>query len=292
METTLTGFAPAKINLFLEILGKRPDGFHELVTVMETIAIGDRLVASPSPDLVVTADRPDVPNGPDNLAWRIVRAAEIELGRPLPARIHIEKELPPGSGLGAGSSDAACALDLVLQLHGLRIDLATRIRIAATVGSDTAFFVAGGLARCSGRGEIVEALPHKGVRHVVLVLPNVACNTGAVYRVLEPVTSPRDVTPLLRALETGATLAVGGVEHRPFNRLAAAAERAYPPLAERRQRLTTLAGRPPVLSGSGGSFYFLCSSQYDARRLHDTLVTADPTLEVRRTASYRQSGAH
>ncbi len=287
MDTGITGFAPAKINLFLEILGKRQDGFHELVTVMEAIAIGDRVTAWPAAELAVTADRPDVPNGPDNLAFRIIRAAETELGRPLPARIHLEKEVPPGSGLGAGSSDAACALDLVLRLHRVDVDLPTRLRIAASVGSDTAFFVTGGVAVCRGRGEIVEPLPHRGVRHVVLILPGVACNTGAVYRALEAPAQPRDVGPLLRALDVGATLAVGGTEHRPFNRLSTAAEKAYPALIERRQRLTALAGRPPILSGSGGSFYYLCSSQYEARRLHEVLTTGDPSLEVRRTASYR-----
>jgi 4-diphosphocytidyl-2C-methyl-D-erythritol kinase len=142
---TLARFAPAKVNLFLEVLGRRPDGFHEIVTVMETIAAGDLVEAAPARELEVVADRADVPSGEGNVAWKIVRAAEAALGRPLPARI-----------------------------------------------TDTAFFLDGGLALCTGRGENVRRLTRTGVRHLVLVLPARACATATVYGALEISGSRRD----------------------------------------------------------------------------------------------------
>jgi 4-diphosphocytidyl-2-C-methyl-D-erythritol kinase len=287
MVPSLARFAPAKINLFLEVRGRRQDGYHEIDTVMETVAAGDLVEAFPSSRLEVVADRPDVPSGPDNVAHRIVRAAESALGRALPAHVRITKKIPPGSGLGAGSSDAVAALLLVLELHGIRLPVGRLEALAAAVGSDTAFFVRGGIARCTGRGEIVSPLPAAGVRHVVLVLPEAACATASVYSALEPAFQPRDPEPLLAALRSGSTLAPPAGADLVFNRLAAAAERAYPRLAARRLELARAAGRAPSLSGSGGTFFFLSESLAEARALGARLRAASPALDVRETASYR-----
>jgi 4-diphosphocytidyl-2-C-methyl-D-erythritol kinase len=290
VHPTLATFAPAKINLFLEVPGRRPDGYHEIVTVMETIGQGDLIEVAPAAGLEVVTNRDDVPSGEGNVAWKIVRAAERSLGRPLPARISIVKQLPPGSGLGAGSSDAVSALQLVLDLHRVEPPSDVLASIAASVGSDTAFFLGGGLALCTGRGEIVRRLPQRGVRHVVLVLPSGECSTAKVYGALELSGGRRDAAAVLEALERGSSLASVPDDGHVFNRLARAAERAYPDLAARHLHLRTLAGRAPHLSGSGGSFYFLCASQPEARALAASLRSADPSLDVRETASYRGFG--
>jgi 4-diphosphocytidyl-2-C-methyl-D-erythritol kinase len=287
LEPTLARFAPAKINLFLEVAGRRPDGYHDIATVMETLAVGDVVEAGAAPELSVVTDRADVPSGPDNVAYKIVRAAEAALARPLPAWIRIIKNVPPGSGLGAGSSDAIAALRLVLDLHGVEVPDGALASIAAAVGSDTAFFIRGGVALCTGRGEVVTPLRQVGARHVVLVLPATACSTARVYAALEGPAERREPSALIDALGSGSTLSAMPEAGSVFNRLAAPAERVYPELAERRARLRLLAGRMPYLSGSGGSFYFLCSSQSEAKELAATLRAADPSLDVRATASYR-----
>jgi 4-diphosphocytidyl-2-C-methyl-D-erythritol kinase len=287
VDPVLARFAPAKINLFLEVAGRRPDGYHEIVTVMETIAVGDLIEAAAASELSVVTNRADVPSGEKNVAWKIVRKAEEMLGRPLPAKITIVKHVPPGSGLGAGSSDAVHALRLVLDLHRVQVPPGTLAALAASVGSDTAFFVDGGLALCTGRGEIVRPLPQRGVRHVVLVLPSVECATAKVYGALDLSGPRRDPEALLDALARGSGLASAPDDGYVFNRLAAAADRAYPALATRRLHLRTLAGRRPHLSGSGGTFYFLCDTQREARDLAAALRAADPTLDARETASYR-----
>jgi 4-diphosphocytidyl-2-C-methyl-D-erythritol kinase len=289
MDGIVARFAPVKINLFLELSGKRPDGYHEISTIMETIAAGDMVRAAPAAELSVEADRADVPGGEANTAFRIVRAAERSLGRPLPARVSLAKGIAPGTGLGAGSSDAAAALDLVLALHEAPLDVEGRRRCAAEVGSDVGFFVTGGLALCTGRGEIVRPLPHRGVRHVVLVLGGPPCATPEVYRKVVLTGPPVDPGPWLAALARGATLADGDGPP-PFNRLAQAAEAAFPVLGDLRRRLAGVAGRAPCLSGSGGTFFFLCRTREEAEVLARRLRAATPDLDVRAVASYRTGG--
>jgi len=290
MDGSVARFAPVKINLFLEILGKRPDGYHEIATIMETIAVGDTVRAAGAAELDVSADRDDVPGGPANTAFKIVRAAERAVGRPLPARVELAKRIAPGTGLGAGSSDAAAALDLVLGLHGAVADAELRRRIAGEVGSDVGFFVQGGLALCTGRGEIVRPLPQIGVRHVVLVLGGPSCATPDVYRKVVPAAMPVDPRPWLEALERGATMADGDGPP-PFNRLAQAAELAFPTLGDLRRRLQGVAGRAPYLSGSGGTFFFLAKTQEEAEALARKIRIATPDLDVRATASFRPARA-
>ena len=253
-QPTLARFAPAKINLFLEVLRRRPDGYHEIATVMETIAAGDVVEVTPAGELEVATNRPDVPSGEKNVAWKIVRAAEAALGCALPARIAITKQIPPGSGLGAGSSDAVSALLLVLDLHRRRPPRTVLSEIAASVGSDTAFFLEEGLALCTGRGELVQRLPQPGARHYVLVLPVSECSTARVYGALEISGPPREAAELLAALASHPGAAGHLDDALIFNRLAPAAERAYPDLAA-------------------------------------SLRAADPALDVRVTASYRGSAS-
>jgi 4-diphosphocytidyl-2-C-methyl-D-erythritol kinase len=177
VEATLSRFAPIKINLFLEVLGKRADGFHEIVTVMETLAIGDTVCATPAETTTLEVDRDDVPTGPENTIFKIAAAAERRLGRPLNAKFRLTKRTPPQSGLGAGSSDAAAGLDLLLASHGLAPSLDLKREIAAEAGSDVPFFFGGGVATCTGRGERIEPTTARGARHVVLVLGGVACSS-------------------------------------------------------------------------------------------------------------------
>ena len=259
MSAAVEIFAPLKVNLFLEVLGRRPDGFHEIFTVMETVSIGDWVRVERSESLTVQADRADVPDGEKNLAARIVRAAERRLGTELPARITISKVAPPGSGLGGGSSDAVAALEGVLRVHDMTIDPAQLVEIAAAVGSDTAFFVRGGTAVCRGRGEIVGDRLDAGERHYVLLWGAPPCPTKEVYAALEQVDDPRDGARFVAALRDGAMA--------PFNRLEAAAFRFRPELRVLADEIERLVRRRPVLSGSGSAFYIMMGSATEAEAL-------------------------
>ena len=157
--------APAKLNLTLAVLGRRPDGYHDLHSVMAPLALADLVSLAPAasgPDrLHVTGS--DLSAGPDNLVLRAVGTLRARLGRlgetlP-PLAIRLEKRIPLAAGLGGGSSDAAAAIDGALEAWGLDLDSGARAGVAAAVGSDVPFFFAGGPALISGRGETVDRLP-------------------------------------------------------------------------------------------------------------------------------------
>jgi 4-diphosphocytidyl-2-C-methyl-D-erythritol kinase len=262
-------FAPAKINLFLEIRGRRSDGYHEIATVMATLDCGDVVEVAPATALEVHADRPDVPSGEENLAARIVRAAEKALDRALPARIRIRKQFAPGSGLGAGSSDAVAALRGVLDLHGISLQVPLLRRIAARVGSDTAFFVDGGTALCTGRGEIVEPCPCPR-RWAVLALGADPVPTAQVYAQVRIPRDPRDPGPLLAALAADEPVPLELVH----NRLAGAAFEAFPALALGHRELERETGRPFHLSGSGSAFFALVCDPKEGAHLLERVAGA------------------
>jgi 4-diphosphocytidyl-2-C-methyl-D-erythritol kinase len=155
--------APAKLNLTLEVLGRRPDRYHEIASVMQTIDLADRVVLEAADRLTlelagVTAGLPE--DATANLAYRAAIALREAAGQPgLGARIVLEKRIPAGAGLGGGSSDAAAVLRGLNQLWRLRLDLVTLTEIAADLGSDIPFFLHGGAALVRGRGETVGSLP-------------------------------------------------------------------------------------------------------------------------------------
>lgn len=281
VDAVLTKFAPVKLNLYLEVLGKRPDGYHEIDTVMETVAVGDLVTVTSCDGLLVTSNRPDVPENEGNTCFKIIRVAERVLGRALPARVVITKVIPPGTGLGAGSSDAVAALDLVLALHGVATDVDTRRAIAGEVGSDVPFFVTGGVARCRGRGDVIDSIPSRGARHYVLALSGLPCATAAVYQSYVAASdSAAAVDPWLEALRMGHPLPP------PHNQLERAAVSAFPWLADVRNRLRDVTGRDPALSGSGSTWWFCCASHAEAVELESRLIAGDPQLTTFRTASY------
>lgn len=259
--------APVKVNLFLEVRERRADGFHDIVTVMETLDCGDLVRVCAAPRLEVQTNRKDVPEGEANLAWKIIRAAEEELGRALPAAVFIQKRFAPGTGIGAGSSDAVAALRGVLQLHAIEVPTEKLATIAARVGSDTAFFVRGGVALCTGRGEVIEQVAARGVRHYVLLLSDATTSTAHVYKALA--LSPHQEGParLLSALQDGSPLC----DAMLFNRLAGAAFNVCPELGGLQAEARATAGRSAHLSGSGGTLFFIAKDKPEAELIASCL---------------------
>ncbi|HUI43551.1 MAG TPA: 4-(cytidine 5'-diphospho)-2-C-methyl-D-erythritol kinase [Terriglobia bacterium] len=174
----------AKINLGLRILGRRPDGYHEIRTVYQAISLADRLQVSLGPragEIVVETDDPAIPQGPGNLVYRACerwRSAR-RLNRGI--RIFIEKTIPAGSGLGGASSDAAAALLALERLTGDRLAPAALWELAAELGSDVPFFLTGGRALGCGRGEEVYPLPDLPARRCLVVSPGFAQSTAEAY---------------------------------------------------------------------------------------------------------------
>ena len=155
----LTVLAPAKINLHLEVLGLRADGFHELAMVMQTLDLVDRLHFRPTADarLSLTCDDPTLDCGPYNLILKAAEALRSRVGLPeLGAEIQLEKRIPVGAGLAGGSSDAAATLLGLQVLWGVELEPAALMELAAELGSDVPYCLKGGLQLCFGRGERLE----------------------------------------------------------------------------------------------------------------------------------------
>ena len=157
MMTPMKLVSPAKVNLHLKILGKRPDGFHEIETLMVPVTLADEITIErgDKPGIDLTCDNPQVPTGSENL---IVRAAELffeETGTSLGLRIHVLKRIPMGAGLGGGSSNAATVLVALNEFTESRLSIPQLETLAARIGSDVAWFIRGQAAICRGRGELI-----------------------------------------------------------------------------------------------------------------------------------------
>ena len=178
--TPLTALAPAKINRELRVGRLRPDGYHEIRSRMVSIDLADRLTVEPAASLELVCDDPDVPAGDANLVVRAAHLLAESAGVPARARLTLEKRVPMGGGLGGGSADAAIALRLLARLW--RLPDAPLQAVASRLGSDVPFFLAGGEAEVTGRGELVTPIEDNPPAQLLLLVPPFSVSTAAVYR--------------------------------------------------------------------------------------------------------------
>ena len=171
------------MNLDLKIVGRLPDGFHELVTTMQAIALHDLVMVAPAAETSLTADGLTVPQGSENSVLKAHAALEAAARRALPARFHLHKRIPPGSGMGGASSDAAAALVALKTLFRLDVDLAP---VALEAGADVPFFLSGGRARAEGRGERLTPMSDEPAWFAI-AWPRIELSTASVYRAWDDV---------------------------------------------------------------------------------------------------------
>ncbi len=272
--------APAKVNLFLEVLGKRPDGYHELETLIAAVDLYDTLELRPAdaPGVRLACDRPDLPTGPDNLVVKAADRLRAYVGRPeLGADARLVKRIPAQAGLAGGSSDAAAALVGLNRVWGLGLGKADLASVAADVGSDVAVFLDLPAGWCTGRGEVVE--PEVSVRafDLVLVCPAVGLSTADVFRRLTVPAAPQSGAAARAAFRAGDPEALG---RALANRLQEPAFSLSPPVAAVHRRL---AGSDPagcLMSGSGSTVFALCRDRREAVRIADAIRTTRPPDEA------------
>jgi 4-diphosphocytidyl-2-C-methyl-D-erythritol kinase len=266
--------APAKLNLFLEILGRRPDGYHEIESLMVAVDLYDTLTIAddPSGKITLHCDDPTLPTGRDNLVVKAAERLREESGCSRGAVIELRKAIPAQAGLAGGSSDAAATLAALDRLWDLRMLPGQWDALAGQIGSDVAFFRQAPAAVCRGRGERVESVPLRGSLHFVLVVPPVGLSTAAVYRHLTPPERPRPIGPVVEALASGEPGALG---RSLFNRLQPVAETLAPALQRVRDALASLGPSLDghLMSGSGSAYFGLCRDQGAAHAAARTLKT-------------------
>jgi len=282
---TLRASAYAKVNLGLEVLGRRPDGFHEIVSATQTISLHDTVDASMADALTVEMDPPLVPDE-DNLVRRAASLLAAAATCAPAARILVRKRIPLAAGLGGGSSDAAATLRLLDRLWQSQAGWALLGELAAELGSDVSLFLAvGGTCLIRGRGEIVEPLPPPATVWLALACPNydIPDKTRALYRALDPSdwtdgATTRDLADRLRA---GNGL-IGTRLVNAFDRAAAA---VYPGFAELRAALAVAAGVPVRLTGAGPSLIALFATRPEAEAAAERMRRVNVPVFVCRTVN-------
>lgn len=280
-RTSLTVEAPAKINLYFEILGKRPDGFHEVETVVLPVDWFDTLTVerldARSGTLQIEcrddsgADLSEQIPSEKNLALCAARLLADAAGISIPTRLTLIKRIPSEAGLGGGSSDAAAAFLALNRLWRTGLSLSELAQLAATLGSDIPLFFTSGLSRCTGRGERVE--PLFPVRNLCFVLykPPQGLSTAAVYRASDALGESNRQTPtrLLNALAHGKIEEIGPAL---FNRLEESAQRLWPDLVEIRNEFIRAGAAAVRMTGSGTCTYALCENRSCADELAEGLM--------------------
>jgi 4-diphosphocytidyl-2C-methyl-D-erythritol kinase len=175
--------ARAKLNLNLEVVQSRVDGYHDIRTTIQAVELHDLIEITPAEETSLETSGLAVVNNADNSVLTAHRAVEQAAGKPLPTRFHLHKRIPPGSGLGGASSDAATTLKGLVATYKLDIDLAA---IAQTLGADVPFFLAGGKALAEGRGERLKPLPVEPAWFAI-AWPRIELSTADVYRAWDEV---------------------------------------------------------------------------------------------------------
>ena len=249
----------AKVNLFLEVLGERTDGYHEIETVMQSVSIRDRIdMEEKEEGIEVVAEGAGVPSGEENLAHRAATLLRREAGVRAGCSIRIRKGIPAAAGLGGGSGDAAAVLAGLHRLWRLDWPRERLAALGATIGSDVPFFLWGGAALCTGRGEIVEPLPSLSQRHrFLIVTPPFQVSTRFIYNELNryALTRPKVWSNVKCVHGLGSDPEC--MLHRLWNRLEEVAFSAHPSLGEWADRMERLGCSRVLLSGSGPTLFGL-----------------------------------
>jgi 4-diphosphocytidyl-2-C-methyl-D-erythritol kinase len=267
--------APAKINLFLEILGKRPDGYHEIETVMQGVSLCDYIyLENHNENIEFTCSNPNLTVGEDNLVLKAVRLFQKESSIFRGVKIHLDKRIPVGAGLGGGSSDAVATLFGLNKLWQVGYDEKKLLSLAEKLGSDTPFFVFGNTAICRGRGEVVTPYTLHVRYNYVIIYPRFEVSTATVYKNFKIVLTKnlKDVSFFLRSLLSGDPEKLGACLH---NRLEEVVFRLYPDIEKIKKILSKFDFSGTLLSGSGSALYGLCKGERDSREIEQQLKMLD-----------------
>ena len=278
--------APAKINLFLEVLGKRPDGYHDIETLILALELFDEITlgADDSGNISLACDDPELSTGSDNLALKAARLLQERTGYGQGARIWLAKRIPWAAGLGGGSSDAAATLAGLNELWELGLSTEQLSSIGQELGSDVPFFFHTPAALCTGRGELVNPVAPGRAFDIVLAKPPQGISTAQVYNECG-----------LRSADFGSgssksaidALKEGDIEKLArslHNRLQEPAMRLCPPVERIYRRMQTTGAAGCLMTGSGSCLFALCHDDREARQVaHNLLSGWPPDDELART---------
>jgi 4-diphosphocytidyl-2-C-methyl-D-erythritol kinase len=268
--------AHAKLNLDLRVLGRREDGYHELRTIFQAIALHDTLVIESTPRRAFTlhGDASAMPLDEQNLAWKAAAALWAAIGRtgsPVGVRVTVRKRIPTQAGLGGGSSDAAATLQGLHRLWRARLNARELLSLATTLGADVPYFLVGGTALGLARGDDVYPLIDLPVRDIVIVQPDFGIAT-------------RDAYDWLAAGRAGASASSVDRSDGFTNDFEAVVEKQHPEIRQIRERLLQLGASVARMSGSGSAVFGLFDTPARARRAAAALRRSHWAVMQTRTA--------
>lgn len=263
--------ANAKINLTLDILGKRPDGFHEVAMVMQTIGLHDTLVMEKTErDIELSINVPWLKADEKNLAWRAAELIRQEYGLEGGVRIELTKRIPVAAGLAGGSADAAAVLKGMNDLYGLQLDVEKLCELGARLGSDIPFCIMGGTMLATGRGEVLTRLSDMPETWVVLAKPRISVSTAWAYQNYDEQGADRhpDNEAIKQAIARGNRKAVAGLL---CNVLESVTIKKYDVIAEYKQMMLDKGAMASMMSGSGPTVFGLAKNREQAESIADVL---------------------
>jgi 4-diphosphocytidyl-2-C-methyl-D-erythritol kinase len=244
----------AKINLALSVLGRRTDGYHDIETIFQSIDLADELEFLPASKLDLTCENfQDVPKE-DNLVWKAAMLLASQLRKTQGAHITLRKTIPSGAGLGGGSSNAAAALLGLRRFWNLDVSDAQLFSIASELGSDVPFFLNGGTALGTGRGERIAALPDPPAEYLVVIFPGIHVSTAEAYRSLNLGLTSRITDHRIQRF-CGLVHSNKRCRAEIFNDFEASILPAYPAIEEAKCFLKDRGAVATLLSGSGSSVF-------------------------------------
>lgn len=280
----ITKYAKAKVNLTLDILGKRDDGYHEVEMIMQSIDLADIVTLEDAENIIVETDLAELADDRTNLAYRAAELLRDTYGKGRGAHIRIEKKIPLAAGLAGGSSDAAVVLLGLNELWKLGLDIDKLTALGARLGSDVPFCMIGGTMLAKGRGEVLARVPSLGEYPLVLVKPPLGVSTAAAYGGYraENVETHPTADRMIRAIESGN---ITRVYEAMGNVLETVTIPLRPEIDEIKRALVEAGADKAMMSGSGPTVFAFAKSAEDAKRIADTMKQKYSTYTICTTAT-------
>lgn len=264
--------AHAKINLGLDVLRRREDGYHEVKMIMQTVGICDRLeLRRLSEDCIrISTNRKDLPVGPENLIYKAAKLVKDTYQITDGVAVRLEKDIPVAAGMAGGSADAAATIHGMDRLFDLRMTLEEKQRLGVTIGADVPYCLMGGTALSEGIGEVLTALPSLPEAFLVVAKPDIDVSTGFVYRNLQAdrLRSHPDIDGMVESIVKGS---LAGIAERMENVLETVTEAHYPVIAQMKAFLKECGAMNALMSGSGPTVFGVFEKEETARAAYEAM---------------------
>ena len=263
--------APAKINLVLNTLYKRPDNFHEVEMIMTTVDLADYITVKElsTNKIVLKSDQYQIPLNENNLAYRAAKIFKDHFKITAGVEIYIKKKIPVAAGLAGGSSDAAATLKALKQLWNVECSIEELADLGAVLGSDIPFCIYGGTALATGRGEIIKPIPSPPKCWVILIKPRIGVSTRDIYEALDLKNAQHpDVQVMLQSIYNND---FKGVCQNIGNTLEDVTLKQYPVVSEIKEKLIQFGADAVLMSGSGPTVFALVRKDYKVKRIMNSI---------------------